>query len=96
MLTFKDAQGRYCREFEVNGDLPSELEFGIACRTEEEAWHVEIIVTAPQAKRGEDGFVPASGPGADALEAMLDALGAGLPLSPNNELQAIQGGWTSE
>ncbi|MEL6476123.1 MAG: hypothetical protein AAFR17_02245 [Pseudomonadota bacterium] len=96
MLTFQDAEGRFCREFEVTGELPEELQFGIACRTVAEAWHVEIIVTAPEADRGEAGFVPASGPGADALEAMLDALGAGLPLPPAEEQRVIERQWQGD
>jgi len=96
MLTFQDAAGRYCREFEVSGALPDELEFGIACRMPDEVWHVEIIVTAPVAEHGESGFVPASGPGGDALDAVLDSLGAGLPLSQDEERQLIDRQWRED
>ncbi|MEM6624668.1 MAG: hypothetical protein AAF674_20795 [Pseudomonadota bacterium] len=93
MLTFTDASGRYCREFEVAGDLPDELEFGIACRSESQAWHVEIIVSAPMDADDGGGFAPASGPGADALAAMIEALGGGEPLAPGAEANAIENGW---
>ena len=93
MLTFRDGAGRYCREFEVIGDLPDELEFGVACRTPRNTWHVEIIVAAPIVEPDDSGFAPASGPGADALAAMLDALGASPPLSPETEAEAIKDGW---
>ncbi|MEM7060145.1 MAG: hypothetical protein AAF557_21395 [Pseudomonadota bacterium] len=93
MLTFTDASGRYCREFEVVGDLPDELEFGIACRTAEAAWHVEIVVTAPMGAAIDGGFAPASGPGADALSAMIEALGGSEPLTPRAETRVIENGW---
>ncbi|MEM7745692.1 MAG: hypothetical protein AAF409_18485 [Pseudomonadota bacterium] len=93
MLTFTDASGRYCREFEVVGDLPDELEFGIACRSESHTWHVEIIVSAPMGTADGGGFAPASGPGADALAAMIAALGGGEPLAPEAEASMIENGW---
>ncbi len=95
MLTFRDAEGRFCREFEVVGELPQEIEFGIACRTPADAWHVEIVVAAPvpEAGSGPD-FRPAEGaPASDALEAMLDALGFELPLLPDEEATLLEGGW---
>ncbi|MGD1924555.1 MAG: anti-sigma factor family protein [Paracoccaceae bacterium] len=93
MLTFTDKRGRYCREFEVLDDLPNELEFGIACRTETAAWHVEIIVSAPMNDSVDQGFAPASGPGADALAAMIEALGGSEPLSPDAESVAVRNNW---
>ena len=93
MLTFKDASSRYCREFEVIGDLPDELEFGIACRSDRDTWHVEIIVSAPMGGTDGGGFAPASGPGADALAAMIEALGGGEPMAPGTEASVIESGW---
>lgn len=94
MLSFYDGDGRACREFEVAGELPQELEFGIACRTPAGAWHVEIVVAAPAAETSPEGtYVPASGPASDALDAMLDALGAGLPLTPDDEADLLEAGW---
>ncbi len=93
MLSFRDGAGRPCREFEVIGDLPEELEFGIACRSDSGRWHVKIVVAAPETEPGPEGFAPASGPGADALAAMLDALGAGPALSPEDEASLLEQGW---
>ncbi len=98
MLTFLDADGRACREFEVIGELPEELELGIACRQPAGGWHVEVVVTAPIADATPlgDGFAPASGGPADkTLEAMLDALGAGPTLSPDEEAALLQNGWNA-
>ncbi|MEL6576279.1 MAG: hypothetical protein AAFQ81_10350 [Pseudomonadota bacterium] len=96
MLSFYDQDGRACREFEVIGELPEELEFGIACREPTGVWHVEVVVAAPIADATPvgDGFVPASGGPAEAtLEMMLDALGAGPALGPEEEAALIDNGW---
>ena len=93
MLSFWDGAGRACREFEVAQELPGELEFGIACRTPEGRWHVEIVVAAPEVEPGPDGYAPASGAGSNALDAMLDALEASPALMPDDEAALLEGGW---
>ena len=99
MMTFADADGRLCREFEATGVLPGELGFGIACRTAADIWHVEILVTAPMVSPSHDlgtsdrPTILASGPGPDALDAMLDALGAGPRMTVAEEAQLIAEGW---
>ncbi|MEL6768571.1 MAG: hypothetical protein AAFP17_15425 [Pseudomonadota bacterium] len=96
MLTFLDGTGRACREFEVIGELPEDLELGIACRQPTGVWHVEIVVAAPIADAvpyGE-GYAPAAGgPAETTLEAMLDALNAGATLTPDEEAALLRGGW---
>ena len=93
MLSFFDRDQRICREFEVMGQLPDALEFGIACRTDDQRWNVEIVVTGPTTEIGPDGYRPASGPGADALEAILNALGAQPALGPAEEAELLDRGW---
>ncbi|MEM1385230.1 MAG: hypothetical protein AAF713_08500 [Pseudomonadota bacterium] len=98
MLTFMDGRGRACREFEVIGELPEELELGIACRHPVGIWHVEVVVAAPieNATPVGDGFAPASGgPAEITLEAMLDALDAGPTLTPEEEGALLRAGWQS-
>ena len=93
MLSFYDGRDRPCREFEVTGELPEELEFGIACRGDSGTWHVEIVVTAPVVEPGPEGYVPASSAGGSALDSMLDALGAGPALPPDEEAALLQEEW---
>ncbi|MEO1120943.1 MAG: hypothetical protein AAFW88_06770 [Pseudomonadota bacterium] len=95
MLSFLDGQGRPCREFEVFGSLPNELEFGVACRSDDASWEVEMLVAAPMTPIGSEGYAPASGPAARALDSLLDALGAGEPLSPAQEQAWIDRSWRS-
>lgn len=93
MLSFFDRDQRICREFEVMGDVPDVLEFGIACRTDQDGWNVEIVVTGPTTEVGPDGYRPAEGPGADALDAILDSLGAQPALAPDAEAELLERGW---
>ena len=96
MLTFRDQDGRACREFEVVGELPDDLEFGIACRQAPTGtWYVEMVVAAEVPENLPDtGFAPASGAAGDALDAMLDALGAGPAIGPDEEARLLGAGWS--
>lgn len=93
MLTFRDGTGRHCREFEVFQELPNALEFGIACRSPAGTWHVEMVVAAPITEPGPNGYAPASGPGGKALDAMLEALDASPPVTPEQEADLLRRGW---
>ncbi|MEO1493463.1 MAG: hypothetical protein AAFV19_15010 [Pseudomonadota bacterium] len=94
MLSFRDAAGRYCREFEVRVTDPRQMQLGLACRATDRAdWRIEIVVAAPDAVPEITGYSLASGPGGDALNAMLDALGAGPVLPPDEEATLIEQGW---
>ncbi len=93
MLSFRDGEGRICREFELAGETPAQMDFAIACRSDAGQWQVEIAVTGPATAPNADGIVPASGPAEDALNAMLDSLGAGPALSPAEEAKLLQDGW---
>ena len=93
MWSFRDGEGRPCREFEVIGKPPEELGFGVACRTESGRWYVEMLAAAPRTAPGPDGYAPASGPAASALDSLLEALDASAPLSPSEEAELIAGGW---
>lgn len=96
LLTFRDAAGRPCREFETvtGGGLSSGT--GIACRSEAGIWSVRILVatSAPGGDDTPDGFRPAAGAAADALGATLDAIGAGPALSPDAEAALIRRRWS--
>ncbi len=93
MLSFRDGAGRICREFELAGKTPAQMDFGIACRSDAGQWQVEIVVTGPTSAPNSDGIVPASGPAEDALNAMLDSLGAEPALSPAEEAKLLQDAW---
>jgi hypothetical protein len=92
--SFRDGAGRPCREFETLGADGLPAAAGVACR-EGAGWRVLAMaaVAAPEAGPGDGAYAPAGGEGADALGALLDALGAGPALSPQEEAALIAGGW---
>ncbi len=95
VLTFRDAAGRPCREVEMLpadlADLPAEV--GIACRGDG-AWTVEgAAEVAVELVRQGDTFMPVSGPDAKTVEAVLDSIGAGQPLSPDEEARLLGNAW---
>lgn len=75
IVTFKDAAGALCREFEVDGTIATTA---VACR-ENDGWRVTFAVEAPLV----GGYAPASSNAA--LDAYLDAIGAGAPLTEEEE-----------
>lgn len=97
VLTFRDGVGRACREVElVPQDLASApSEVAIACRSDGGGWTVEgAVQVAIEGTPGSDGGVrPASGPDSPTVDAVMESIGAGLPLSPQEEADLLQGGW---
>jgi anti-sigma factor RsiW len=94
LSTFRDAEGRPCREFETAGALSARI--GIACRQPRSGWEILAIVAVPEPASGADGFAPASGPEDQALDLSLEAIGAGVTFSPDKESALIRSGWRSE
>lgn len=77
--TFTDGDGQLCREFETNG---SSAYIAIACRLEG-TWHTQFAVSA----QGYAAYRPASG--LAALDAYLEAIGAGPALLDQAEIDAL-------
>ena len=84
IASFKDAGGTFCREFEVDHADRSTV-VSVACRPGSGEWQVRFTVAAPAAT--DDGYAPASS--LDSLEAYLTAVGAGTPMSPEDEASAL-------
>jgi len=91
IMTFETEDGTTCREFSVANQNTSQQ--GIACRDEGE-WQVQFAV-ANGAPPQSGTYVPA-GSGADALDSMLNAMGAGEPLDAESERALIENGWRPE
>lgn len=97
LVTFRDRGGRICREFEVlaerSGGLPPEIA-AVACRDPKGHWTIEgaaqIAAFAPQSG---PGFEPSGVRERDALQGLLDMLGAGAALTPQEERMLIERGW---
>lgn len=79
IASFQTADGTLCREYETTE--PPQI--AVACR-QEGAWVQRFAATLEAA----DGYVPASGT-VEAVEALLGDLGAGEPLTPEAEAEAL-------
>jgi hypothetical protein len=86
VLSFRAGDGALCREFELSGGEARAT--GIACRRDE-AWRLEALVAGGSASAGED-FAPASGADEKTLERVLQRLGAGDPLSADDEAALLR------
>ncbi|MDP3852616.1 hypothetical protein [Phenylobacterium sp.] len=86
--TLRAADGRTCRGFRVTGRA-SVLE-GAACR-EDDGWRLLVLAPAVAAPKG--GFATAASPEPVAVQAAVDALGAGDPLGREAERALIEAGW---
>ena len=96
MLTFFDRDDRPCREMEVHQAAAGSVDLLIACRGADAAWNVEGVYrlsASTDSARNETGFAPAAGAGNGAPDALLDRLGGGDPVSPQQEQRLLRSGW---
>ncbi|MFM9848701.1 MAG: anti-sigma factor family protein [Hyphomicrobiaceae bacterium] len=98
IATFRDRNGRACREVEVlpAGTDQQPLAAGVACRRTHGGWVMEgaaRVAQAPSAT-GQD-FEPSGVSEKDVLDGLLGMLGAQAALSPEEERALIQRGWTN-
>jgi hypothetical protein len=96
VASFRDRQGRVCREFEVlpTGESGQPITAAVACRHDNGRWHVEgaaQVASAPAIP--ETDFSPASGNDASAIEGILKSIGAKPALSKEDETLLLKGGW---
>lgn len=80
--SFKDGHGHLCREFEIEPARGART-LGVACRPAAD-WTVSFALAAGV---GESGYAPAST--LETLDAYLQSLSAGEPLSPQDERAAL-------
>ena len=85
--SFRDRDGRWCREFQRSG---TEAASGVACRIGQGRWRTELQVANESGSPTD--YAPA-GEGPSPLDATLERLGAGQPVDPAAEAQAIAGRW---
>ena len=100
LLTFRDANQRYCREFESTLKAPEgqQVSYGVACR-ERGAWQPQALMArqliAP-ALRGDpqdhSQYVPAMGGEVASFDTVIQQLMVGEPLKPEEEAKLI-GRW---
>lgn len=89
--SFADAEGRICREVQLLRAGDAVFDHGLACFGGS-GWSVDLVIAERMPEDG-DAFVPASGAGSAAFNALLDAIGAGPALDPEAEAEARTRGW---
>lgn len=80
IASYQAAQGGLCREYETARD--QDIRTVLACR-DNGAWGEQFAQTAARA----EGYQPASGDGS--IDATLERIGAGTPLTPEQEAAAL-------
>ena len=93
--TFYDRDERPCRELEARRTAERTTAHAIACRGAAGAWHVELAVRQPLVEdpSSPTTYAPAEGPGRAVLDAALNALGAGMLLSADDEHRLLTSGF---
>jgi surface antigen len=102
LLTFRDANNRYCREFESTLNVPDgqQVSYGVACR-DRDVWQPQAFMArqliAPTL-RGDPAadhsqYVPAMGGEVAGFDAIIQQLMVGEPLKPEEEAKLIGRGW---
>jgi hypothetical protein len=79
IASFLTSDGAFCREFEIDRAIGGTI-VSVACR-EDEAWTARFAMVTQDS--GAEGYSPASA--LATLDAFLGAVGAGAPLSPEQE-----------
>lgn len=93
--TFRDRQGRPCREFEMlrqGTEAEAELA-GVACRQPTGRWIVEGAARIAIRPSDQTGYVPSGADEKDALAALLTLIGAGKALTTEQEQALLRAGW---
>jgi hypothetical protein len=91
MVATYPVPGGYCREFSLFAGTGDADLAGLACRNAA-GWQLAAREAEPDADPGTH-YAPAAGDDEDAIRASLDARGAGLALSPEQEAAALAAGW---
>jgi hypothetical protein len=101
LLTFRDADNRYCREFESTLRVAGrqQVNYGVACR-EGGIWQPQALMAAPliaPTLRGEpvdhSEYVPAMGGEVASFDTVIQQLMVGGPLKSEEEAKLIGQGW---
>lgn len=95
MLSFKGTDGNYCREFDLHYEL--ETVSALACRADDASWRLAAMVAGVGTGQAYDNdYQLASGQDSEALDAAIDRLMAGAPLSKEEEQRLISRQWQPE
>jgi hypothetical protein len=92
LLSFHGRDGSFCRQYRASGQ-EGQMFSGVACRQAAGAWRITAHLETPRTAAKNDGYKTASGPGAEALNLIVDALVEGDVLGAEDEAAAIARKW---
>jgi len=95
VVTFRDHQHRFCREYEVVYPLDRQFS-GLACRANERTWQVLVHVPIAPHQAAQNDFAPASGEDTQLLDAVVERMMAGEALAAENESALIERNWQAD
>jgi hypothetical protein len=87
LMTFRDAERRACRKFEISDTSPTASRIAAVACQDSGAWRIEGAAWI------DSELAPARSGGADPLAAVLNKLGAGEALAPEDEAALIGRNW---
>jgi anti-sigma factor RsiW len=90
-MTFQDAAGHYCRQYQISAPQPEQYA-GVACRVDG-VWRVDFQALVPRAPSVARHIVPAGG-SSEIMDAVIGAIIAGDPLSSESEAALLKNRWT--
>jgi len=91
-LSYRDLDGRWCRQFDVRSPAEGSALAAVACRSES-AWQIGLAQTVPLRQHSRDVFRAASGESTPALDAFIMERMDGDLLLGNAESDLIDQGW---
>lgn len=96
VATFSDKDLRICRELEVLRDTRSmtPISVGLACRSKQGGWQLEAVVQLGSSNQAEGpAYKPSGSNERDALEDVLQKIGAGQALPASEEKSLLDRKW---
>ncbi len=90
--SFKNSDGRWCRQFEQHDFNSGQSIAGVACRGAD-AWRVELLQTLDQTRNDSEHFRAASGDELEVLDNFVMQRGTGEVIVGEPEAELIRRGW---
>ncbi|GBF27732.1 hypothetical protein MnTg02_02791 [bacterium MnTg02] len=92
LLTFKDKQKRFCREYDMAVSRGRHFS-GVACRSRDGNWQIQLHVTTKSSAASAETFSPASNGAVEIVELMSEQMRVGKALNKSEVETSIKTGW---
>ena len=92
LLTFKDKQKRFCREYDMAVAKGSHFS-GVACRSQDGHWQIQLHVVTKSSAASSETFSPASNGAVEIVELMSEQMRVGKALNKSEVETSLKTGW---